>query len=182
MGYFAGPAFLRRSWATLAAVSRSSLLLLVVLAERGEDLDRRAVGRAVAQRDDASRRTASLPSLGDDLVQERPDAVDHASGGRDESFSSESSAEPRQAGLASSSPRRSSSIFWRKRNCAIARYATARSRKSCERAAASSSSSHSPAQNRELLLVARLRRARRPALAASASVTLQPASARAAPT
>jgi hypothetical protein len=38
-----------------------------------------------------------------------------------ESSSSESSAEPRAAGLWSSSPRRSSSSFWRYRNWPIAR-------------------------------------------------------------
>jgi hypothetical protein len=38
-----------------------------------------------------------------------------------ESSSREISAEPRQAGLSSSSPRLSSSSFWRKRNWPIAR-------------------------------------------------------------
>ena len=45
-----------------------------------------------------------------------------------ESPSSAISDEPRAAGLSSSSPRRSSSSFWRNRNCAIARYACARTR------------------------------------------------------
>ena len=51
-----------------------------------------------------------------------------APGASRESSSSEISAEPRHAGLSSSSPRASSSIFWRKRNWPTARYATARSR------------------------------------------------------
>ena len=53
------------------------------------------------------------------LVEHRSNLVDQP-GMVARGSSSEISAEPRQAGLSSSSPRRSSSVFWRKRNWPIA--------------------------------------------------------------
>ena len=75
----------------------------------------------------ASRRTASLRSRETSSWRSGRTPLTTPGWSR-ESSSSEMSAEPRQAGLSSSRPRRSSSTFCRKRNCPIARYATARSR------------------------------------------------------
>ncbi len=85
--------------------------------------------RAVPQQADDREPAHGLVVVGvRERVQERADGVDRPRGWSRESSSSEMSAEPRHAGLSSSSPRRRSSIFWRKRNCPIARYASARSR------------------------------------------------------
>src|SRR6059058_5112297 len=89
----------------------------------------------------ASRRTAALSSAFASVWRRGRTALIDRGWSR-ESSSSESSAEPRQAGLWSSRPRRSSSSFARQRNCPIALNATARSRKSELRAASSSSSPH----------------------------------------
>ena len=113
---------------------------LVVGGEPLEQHDRvrAAASRSSAQRI-ASRRTAALPSAVASVCSSARTPLTVLGWSR-ESSSSERSAEPRQAGLSSSSPRRSSSSFARQRNWPIARNATARSRKSSLRAAASSSS------------------------------------------
>src|SRR4249919_1203340 len=75
----------------------------------------------------ASRRTAALGSRAASSCNRGRNALTSPGWSRD-SASSAIRAEPRAAGLSSSSPRRSSSRFWRKRNWAIARYACARTR------------------------------------------------------
>ena len=82
-------------------------------------------GEPLRRQTSASRRTASLSSaFASSCRSERTSLTGR--GWSRESSSSETSAEPRHAGLSSSSPRRSSSSFCRKRNWPIARYATAR--------------------------------------------------------
>ena len=94
---------------------------LVVGGDAVEDHDRLARGRAVLEADDREPAHGDVRVAGGELVQQRPVRVDVARDACARGPSSAISADPRTAGLSSSSPRRSSSSFWRKRNCAIER-------------------------------------------------------------
>ena len=108
------------AWATFVAASRSSRGCSSSAPSDGRIWIVSGRGEPFRSATTASRRTASFPSRVNSSCSSGRTSLTTPGWSRD-SCSSESSAEPRTAGLSSSRPRRSSSIFVRNRNCPIAR-------------------------------------------------------------